>query len=310
MSTLRDGESDGPLGGGGGALGESDGPLGGSGGAALVRLASRLVGRDLELVRPLPGGIHATTLLVSDGARELVVRRFPPGDGAVHHEVGVLDRLEPLGERVPRLVASSTEQAMIVTTRVPGGAPAPHVPAGEIAAELARALVAIHSLDGRGLREEPALPPRGDGPVSRAARREWGGLELGDRVLTHYDYWRGNALWDGGVLTGVVDWSGARSAPRGVDLAWCRLDLVLLGSIEAADYFLAEYERRSGRVIGDARAWDLQAAGQADSAVESWAPGYAGIGRSDMTGPVLRERLDAWSALLLEPHGRATGSTG
>ncbi|MFD6091082.1 phosphotransferase family protein [Oerskovia sp. NPDC060338] len=272
--------------------------------ATIARLASRLVGRELEVVRPLTGGIHAKTLLVRDGVDELVVRRFPPGDRAVGDEVGVLGRLEPLGAIAPRLVAWSTEQDMIVTTRVPGESPAAGLPATRIAEQMARALVEIHALDGTGLRGEPAGPPRGDGPVAEAARREWGALDLGDRVMTHYDYWRGNALWEEGVLTGVVDWSGARAAPRGVDLAWCRLDLVLLGSVEAADRLQEEYERVAGRALGDLRAWDLQAAGQAERVVETWAPGYAGIDRADMTGPVLRERLDAWSDQLLARGGR------
>ncbi|MBK0296215.1 phosphotransferase, partial [Bacillus sp. S34] len=56
-----------------------------------------------------------------------------------------------------------------------------------------------------------------------------------DRVLTHGDLWSGNTLWEGDRLTGIVDWSGAMSAPRGVDIAWCRQDLVLLGSTVAAD---------------------------------------------------------------------------
>jgi len=44
-------------------------------------------------------------------------------------------------------------------------------------------------------------------------------------VLTHFDFWSGNVLLEHGVITGVVDWSGAAQAPRGLDVSWCRLDL-------------------------------------------------------------------------------------
>src|ERR1022692_293713 len=39
-----------------------------------------------------------------------------------------------------------------------------------------------------------------------AASREL--LASAPGVLTHYDFWSGNAVWENGVFTGVVDWSG------------------------------------------------------------------------------------------------------
>jgi aminoglycoside phosphotransferase (APT) family kinase protein len=114
-------------------------------------------------------------------------------------------------------------------------------------------------------------------------------------VLTHSDFWSGNALWNGDLVTGVVDWCGARNAPRGLDVAWCRLDLVLLGSHAAADAFLAEYEAASGIPMRDRAAWDRYAAARADPIVESWAVNYDGIGRSQITSEVLRRRFDRWA---------------
>lgn len=119
-----------------------------------------------------------------------------------------------------------------------------------------------------------------------------------DPVLIHSDFWCGNALWEADRLTGVVDWSGARSGPRGVDLAWCRQDLVLLGSPRAAGLFLEEYERLTGAAVDDIGAWDVQAAASAHGRVETWLPNYLGIGRGEMTAELLRERLDAWNAKL------------
>lgn len=98
---------------------------------------------------------------------------------------------------------------------------------------------------------------------------------------------------------------GARNGPSEVDLAWCRLDLVLLGAPRAAAAFLTSYERSAGVSVSNIHAWDLRAAADAEDAVESWAPNYQGIGRHDLTRQVLRDRLDAWSAHLINTDGRA-----
>ena len=266
----------------------------------IVTAASRLLRRDVTLVRPLTGGQHATTLLVTDGTVRYVVRAFPPGDDAAAREASVLTRLSSLDALVPRLVVHTQDPDLpiIVTSAVPGAPPEPGLPARTLASQMAAALARVHRLDGTGLRDAPAHPPPGDTEIAVRARREWNDLDVSETVLTHYDFWCGNALWDTGDLTGIVDWSGARHAPRGVDVAWCRLDLVLLGSTDAAEFFLTEYERHTGRALGDISSWDVQAAAQAMSAVESWAPNYHGIGRADLTPEVLRQRMDGWAAAL------------
>ncbi len=58
----------------------------------MLATASNLLRREVMLVRPLTGGQHATTLLVSDGATCYVVKRFPPGDDAAAHELVVQSR--------------------------------------------------------------------------------------------------------------------------------------------------------------------------------------------------------------------------
>lgn len=261
--------------------------------------AARLLRRDVEVVRPLAGGQHAAAVMVTDGTARYVVRAFPPGDDAVDHEVAILGRLGPLGSLAPRLIAHRRDpgRPIIITAAITGTAPQTRHLSG-IAAQMAGALARIHRLDGTGLRPEPLAPPSGDTAITALARRQWHRLDTSERVLTHYDFWCGNALWDRGALTGVVDWSGARHAPRGVDVAWCRLDLILLGSTRAADDFLTEYHRQAGRVLSDIHAWDVQAAAQADPIVESWELNYRGIGRTDLTASILRERLDAWTATL------------
>ena len=263
----------------------------------LAAEAALLVGVPLTARRRLLGGQRAETLLVDDAAdARYVVRMFPEHDPAPEHEVQVLGSLDALGDLVPRVVAADLGRAgpILVTTHLPGGPPAPDLPLVVVASEMARALAEVHALSGDGLRTTPASPPPGTTAIARRARDAWGSLDLGDPVLTHFDFWCGNTLWTGDALTGVVDWSGARRGPRGVDVAWCRQDLVLLGSHRAADVFLDEYRRRSGHPCHDVSAWDLQAAALADSDVETWSENYDGIGRPEMSADVLRARLARW----------------
>ena len=267
---------------------------------AIVDAVATALGAPAVLDRVLPGGTHATTVVVTCRGRSLVARRFPLGDDAARRECAAHPTLARLGTLVPRLVAIGGTQArpVIITTVVPGTPPSPVLPVAAIAAGMARTLARIHGLSGAGLRLQPVGPGMGDGPLARRALAEFEDLDTSHRVLTHLDFWCGNVLWDGSDVAGVVDWSGACSAPRGVDLAWCRQDLVLLGDPDAAELFLREYQRLSGVTVTDIGAWDVQAAARAEDRVETWAPNYLGIGRSDGTAETLRARLDAWNATL------------
>ncbi|MFC4244421.1 phosphotransferase family protein [Gryllotalpicola reticulitermitis] len=263
---------------------------------SIVDEASALMGRPLEFRRELSGGAHARTLLVRDGSDDAVVRVFPPGDAAVHHEVSVLPRLRSLGEQVPRVLGHgiAAGHPLIVTSVVAGSTPDPTVSLHRIAAQMAMMLARIHAIDPAGLRDAEVRPPEGASSLARHAHEASRKLQALERVLTHYDYWSGNALWNGDVLSGVVDWSGARAAPRGVDVAWCRQDLALLGSADAADHFLRVYEEHAGTVVSDVGVWDLVAAAHADSSVETWTTNYRGVGRPELSAPVLRQRFEEW----------------
>ncbi len=265
--------------------------------------AEALIDGPLTPLALLSGGQHATTFTVWDGSRVVVVREFPPGDPAVARETVVLTHIDGLGGLAPRLIAASDSASehdapMIITTALPGGPPSPTLAPESIAREMATALAAIHALDPSGLRPYDGEPPAGSTEVAARSRSEWAGLDHADLVVAHTDFWCGNALWDGARLTGVVDWSGACRGPRGLDIAWCRQDLVLLGAPEAAETFLQEYERITGRTVTDVRGWDVHAAARAVDRVETWEPNYLGIGWTEVTASVLRSRLDAFIATL------------
>lgn len=258
-----------------------------------------LLGATLEAVRPLTGGTHARAYGAVVNGVDVVVRFFPAGDKAVASELEALREISPLMSsfEVPELVAADAETGVIVTTRVRGAHPDPNLSAERLAVPLARALAQIHSLAPGGL-SAPPLVVRGASALAEATRERWGELSSAARVLGHGDFWCGNALWDRDQLTGVVDWSGARAAAAGLDVAWCRQDLILLGSRHAAEVFLTAYlaERPlSGSIL----AWDLHAAAHAEGRVATWAPNYAGIGRSLLTGEILEQRFATWTSELL-----------
>jgi len=138
------------------------------------------------------------------------------------------------------------------------------------------------------------------GPLAMSVRSSWKQITASVGVLTHSDYWSGNVVWRDGKLAGIVDWSDAAAGPRGFDLGWCRLDLVLLFDERIADVFLAAYEERSGRMIDDVALWDAWAVARSHDAVETWTPNYAPLGRADLTGQELRRLHSRWTARLLE----------
>lgn len=273
-----------------------------------VECAAQLLGRpSLAFRRRLTGGEHARTVVAGDGYGDVVLRRFPPGDAAGEHELLVTERLAALDGLAPRLLASAashTDGALLVNELIDGTAPGA-VSDQDLATGLAQALARVHQITGRGLREAPAQGPSGDSRIAIAglARDRFARLDLSERVLTHYDFWTGNTLWKRRTLVGVVDWSGARSAPRGVDLAWARLDLILQGRPQAAQMFLDHYRDATGVCVADIREWDLQAAAQAVDAVGTWSPNYVGIGLADLTADRLTTRMAAWIERLLANLG-------
>jgi aminoglycoside phosphotransferase (APT) family kinase protein len=143
-----------------------------------------------------------------------------------------------------------------------------------------------------------------NGPMAPEVRPRWSQIIGSPEVLTHSDYWSGNVVWRDGRLTGIVDWSGAGRGPRGFDLAWCRLDLVLLFDERIADAFLAAYEAARRQALGDVVLWDSWAIARSYDIVETWGPNYAPLGRDDLNERELRRRHSLWTTRLLQVWGR------
>jgi aminoglycoside phosphotransferase (APT) family kinase protein len=282
--------------------------------AGALEEVRRLAGSSaaIKSVIRLEGGQHADTWRVDTANPELtvVIRQFPRADSAGACEQRVLQMLDGLGGLAPVLLGGDldgrwSEYPTTLISWLDGQADiTPSDPEGW-AIQLGHALATVHAMPGDRLTNFPSVFDRSggsrealSGPLETAIRSRWTQITASPLVLTHSDYWSGNVVWRGDALTGIVDWSGGARGPRGFDVGWCRLDLVLLLDERIADVFLAAYEDAIGSTIDDVALWDGWAAARSHEAVETWAPNYAPLRRADLDEEELRRRHSQWTARL------------
>ncbi len=265
-------------------------------------------------VARLEGGQHTDTWRVDteNPAFSVVVRQFPVADSAAALEQRVLRTLDGLGGLAPMLLGGDvngqwSKHPTSLISWLDGQADITPIDPEGWARELGCALALVHAVTNERLVGLPSvLDRRGgsqaalDGPLAAEVRSRWSQVIASPEVLTHSDYWSGNVVWRDGRLTGIVDWSGGALGPRGFDLGWCRLDLVLLFDEHIADVFLAAYEAAIGQRVGETVFWDRWAAARSHDAVDSWAPNYAPLGRADLGPGELRRRHSRWTTRLRE----------
>jgi hypothetical protein len=264
-----------------------------------------------DVVR-LAGGQHADTWRVDtdNPATSVVVRQFPAGDPAGTHEQLVLRILDGLGGLAPALLGGDldgrwSQHPTSLLSRLDGGADITPTDPPAWARELGRALAVVHRIPSPRLAKLPSVFDRRGaqtqlaGPLAGAVRARWPEIIGAPQALAHCDYWSGNVVWREERLAGIVDWSGGARGPRGYDVGWCRLDLVLLFEARIADAFLAAYEGACGAVLGDVALWDAWAAARSHDTVETWTPNYSPLGRGDLDEHELRRRHSLWSRHLL-----------
>ena len=257
--------------------------------AASLAWVARAVGPGARLRanRPLGGGIAQATdaLTVEDrmGRRHrLVLQRWlrPETDGdpgfTPGKEAAVLEIMRTTTVPVPLVVAVDPDGAAsgvpsLLTERVPGRPPSDAACAGPaLLIELGRTLAAIQRVDGGLASLVPPYRPFGSlvglrpPPASRRPELWEQALALASQpapashtTLIHRDFHPGNSLWEGGRLTGIVDWTSTSWGPPAADLAHLRINLVVRVGAEAADLARDAFRDAGGDLAG-ARHHDLR----------------------------------------------------
>jgi aminoglycoside phosphotransferase (APT) family kinase protein len=259
----------------------------------------------LSAVRPLFGSYSNSTHLVEalavDGSQAcLVVRRYVHGDRAkkARLEYETLAFLQDHGVPAPAPLYLDEDGAVlgrpgIVTSYVSGKqlmSPSDH-PAGPLtwARSLATMLARIHSIPcasaKRFLLDANAeatwflrfgsvpddMDAHPDGAmVWHAVHDLLPHIQQVEPALVHLDYWRGNVLWDRGQITAVVDWEEAACGDPGYDVAYCRMEMVIMGMTEASEEFLSAYEAKMGRQVVNLGFWELAAAARPMTDIAGW----------------------------------------
>jgi thiamine kinase-like enzyme len=287
------------------------------------------IGETIRFHRRIVGGLGGTVdvLVVGAGVGERVVLKrywlpepgeISPAEGefralvlAAEHGISAptplwIDRIGLFPERA--IVISHVEGAVLLDPRNPI----------DWAAQLAEALVGIHRIQPEPSDRDlfPVLAAT-DGHMSetdtRAVLRQHPlGIHLWSRrveilttlepeapVYVHHDFWPGNTLWVEETLAAIVDWEGGSISDPALDVAYCALDMRLLGLNEAAEHFVEVYRERSGRALQNLRYWELLALCRPMPDIAMWVPGWQAMGY-EITAEEARLRHTALITAALE----------
>ena len=119
----------------------------------------------------------------------------------------------------------------------------------------------------------------------------------------HRDYHPCNVLFEGGRVSGIVDWTLGCVGPGGVDLSHCRGNLHLMYGIEVADRFLDLYQAAAGAESAYHPYWDvLQLVENLPNPPKVYPP-WAGFGLDGLDAELMLERREAYLASVLARFG-------
>jgi aminoglycoside phosphotransferase (APT) family kinase protein len=76
----------------------------------------------------------------------------------------------------------------------------------------------------------------------------------------------------------ILDWEGGTIADPAIDVAYCALDIRLLGLEEAARHFVHVYRELSGRTLDNLHYWELLALCRPMPDIAIWVPGWHAMG--------------------------------
>jgi len=254
--------------------------------ADTLRWAARSVGPGAQVrnVRRLVGSTTSTLLALDilGGTAPLpcVLRLYDNAawladePDAPRREAAALERVAQVGLPAPVLLALDPEGAetggvpCLLMTRLPGEVVLAPGSLNRWLHGLAEALLPLHQLPADNF--PWGYQPYAD--LTRLTPPAWSrvpalwaqAIALAQKppppaplCFIHRDYHPNNVLWQNGRVSGIVDWPSACVGDAGVDVAWCRKNLMYLHGIEAADTFLQACEAAAGPLFGFQPYWDV-----------------------------------------------------
>lgn len=247
-------------------------------------LAAQLHARaDALQFETLPGATSSVMLRVSTGGsepRSAILRMFTNRDwlarepDLAHHEAQALRAASANGLPVPELIGVRDEPhgqrgvPCVLMSELDGAVWLQRNPREGWLVRLAEILAQIHGAQAplfgwnykTWTRREQLVVPHWTTRTElwmRAMDRFRGGAPDSARVFVHRDFHPTNVLWRDGEVSGIVDWVNACLGPAGIDVAHCRLNLVAMYGIDAAQTFLEAYRRVRVGYVHDAY-WDIE----------------------------------------------------
>lgn len=258
---------------------------------ASLRWVAGSVGPGVRVLgfQALAGGtssaVHVVRLDVGASSPvELVLRRFVRLDWLAEEpdlasrEATALEVLANVALPTPRLVAvdpdgSVAGEPSVLTTRLPGRVEWDPPAVEAFLAGLAAPLPVIHSVAVPGdlalpdyapyrlmMHRPPVWASRPDVWQRAISVLEGRPPPSDERAFIHRDYHPGNVLWEGGRVTGIIDWVNASIGSPWADVGHCRVNIASELGQAAADRFLDLYRAVSGRTDDYHPYWDISAA--------------------------------------------------
>ncbi|MCK8488486.1 aminoglycoside phosphotransferase family protein [Paenibacillus sp. MBLB2552] len=284
-------------------------------------------GAQMVSVKSLKGGISSAVyglkIKHGDTCHEAVLRQFTNAEWLREepelalHETAALQAACAAGLPSPQWLAcdpngSACGLPSVLMTRLPGRVVLDPADLPEWLDGLAGTLASIHAVEVAPIEwsyftynEVPCLTVPAWTRVPEAWR--W----IIDRVqasaptyqpqFIHRDYHPTNVLWQEGKVSGVVDWVNACMGPVGIDTGHCRLNLVQMYGVEAADAFLGSYiaaDRRGGCDVNDPY-WDMLCLIEMLPGPPEVYQGWPDLGLDALTPELLARRLDEYAESLV-----------
>ena len=244
---------------------------------AVLAWAGSALGHDVDEAAPITGGITGAMWRVVAGGRDVVLRWLDPAHPQAA-EAPAWVRREALGCRAvagapfpaPRLVASDPDGDATggwanLTTRLEGEVRLDRLGPAAIDA-LADVAVGVHAVAVEDRLRPPPFASWVPDPVqvpawsrrpalwAEAIERYEGPVPATPQHLVHRDFHPGNVLWQGDVVSGLIDWAETAWGPSDLDVAHAAANFAMLHSVDDALAFTASYERHGGRLDPDPEA--------------------------------------------------------